>query len=274
MATAEKRYYALTQQQEQIVSVEKVFPGTSVNTIVNAAVAEKSLTAEQIADGLSEVVKGIDTLHIRFTEQNGDIVQYFEQEESSAFERECFLADEAGYAAFLSLQAGSCLFGLDKPLYRFAIVTRPDGRLGVVASFHHAIADAWSCAAVLMEAVSNALRGKAQTAASFERLLASEQQEEKPGTIKKRMRNRDYWAQKYEDYSGNNTYAIRPGMDLRCSRLRFEIPSALYDGLQSFCKRLDYSMPMVFLGMVSLVKAYRDGEKFATVGFAALGRRG
>lgn len=274
MATTEKRYYALTQQQEQIVSVEKVFPGTSVNTIVNAAVAEKSLTAEQIADGLSEVVKGIDTLHIRFTEQNGEIVQYFEQEESSAFERECFLADEAGYAAFLSLQAGSCLFGLDKPLYRFAIVTRPDGRLGVVASFHHAIADAWSCAAVLMEAVSNALRGKAQTAASFERLLASEQQEEKPGTIKKRMRNRDYWAQKYEDYSGNNTYAIRPGMDLRCSRLRFEIPSALYDGLQSFCKRLDYSMPMVFLGMVSLVKAYRDGEKFATVGFAALGRRG
>lgn len=267
-----KKYYALTHQQEQIISVEMVFPNTSVNTIVNTSVANTSLSLDDISRVLCETVKSVDTLRVRFSEQDGKIVQYFTDEYPQFITHKSFIGNQEEYDSYLAQRAECCLFGFDKPLCHFEIVTRPDGEFEVVASFHHSIADAWSCATVLTRVLSELSQGKEPNVYSFEQHLIDISAVNEQKSAHKREKDRIYWKTKFENYVGNEKYVIEPQTDIRCTRLHYELSSEQSYALHDYCKKLNCSLPMVFLGLISLIKAYRNGENFATISFAALGR--
>ena len=268
------KYYALTDRQNQIISTELFFPGTSVNTIVNTAIVTASISLEELTKVLYKAISSIDTMRVRITEQNGKIVQYFSDEKPAAIVHKSFISDDKSYASYLTQRAEQCLFEFDKPLYCFEIVTRPNGKLELVASFHHVIADAWSCATVLTSAICEVFRGNEPNVSSFEQKLAALSAGADNKIIARYVRDRIYWQTKFEDYSGNTKHVVTPETNLRCERLHYDISREIVNGLNEFCKKINISLPEILLGLVLLIKAYKNGENFETIAFASLGRRG
>lgn len=140
-------YYDLTHPQKRIWYVEKVNNRSPVNIIGGLMRIYGKIDVHMLIEAIKTVIKGSDSIRMRFTELEGKPVQYvceYDEEDIEFIDFSGF-DDEKGHFETWYTSTMSTLFQLlNAKLYRFYVYKLNTDEYGFLLRIHHLIADGWS----------------------------------------------------------------------------------------------------------------------------------
>ena len=140
----EKRF-PLSLSQWNILNLERVLGGTSVNNISTTVRITGRLDFPVLQQSISLVIEHDPTLRTRLTEADGTVSQYH-----ASFEKETFPVydfsntSKEGIENWENAVTRELIPLFDGPLYRFILFRDSENGGGVLVKLHHIIADGWS----------------------------------------------------------------------------------------------------------------------------------
>lgn len=134
--------YKLTSQQKNIFMVDKVYPNTSVNTVMGIFNIEKDLDIICCQKVLNNMIKRNDSFRIRIHE-NVDVCQSFDEYKEEVFDV-IDVKNNDEYEAYINSQIGTTFDVCRDKLYDFKILNRGNSKGSIIIKTHHIISDAWT----------------------------------------------------------------------------------------------------------------------------------
>lgn len=270
-------YFSLSCSQKNIVSLEKVFPGTSVSNICATIHMEGDVDYELLQESLHLVLQKDKTLHIRLLEKDRALMQYYAEYRKEEFSIYDFSrASKEGFETWEKSEAEQP-FSLDGALYQFKLFRRGEGRGGFLMKLHHLIGDGWS-AISLCNKIGNTYLGLLEgKEISFDKAPDyKEYVEEEQKYLSSRMFGKDetYWKDVLK--KGGEPALFKTISSAEISpvgrRVSYELPERLNQAVYRYCEEKRVS-PFAVFYMALAVYLRRTGteERFA-IGVPILNR--
>ncbi len=136
--------FPLSFSQKNILDLERILPGTSVNHICTTLRIKGTFEIRLLQESIHQVLEKDRSMHIRMVDREDGTFQYY-----ASYQREDFpIYDFSNVRrdSFESWEEAMVkkTFRLDGPLYFFAIFKEGENGGGVFIKCHHLIADGWS----------------------------------------------------------------------------------------------------------------------------------
>ena len=137
--------FPLSLSQMNILNLERVIPGTSVNNISTTIRIEGRLDFPMLQKSISLVIESDPSLRARLVEENGEVLQYHAPYEPKIFPVYDFSnTSKEGIENWESAVTHELIPLFDGPLYRFILFRDSENSGGILVKLHHIIADGWS----------------------------------------------------------------------------------------------------------------------------------
>ncbi len=139
------RRFPLSLSQLNILNLERVLAGTSVNNICTTVRIVGRLDFPVLQQSINLIIERDPSLRTRLVEENKEVLQYH-----APFEKESFPVYDFSNTSKEGIENWENaitreLIGLfDGPLYRFVLFRDSENSGGVLVKLHHIIADGWS----------------------------------------------------------------------------------------------------------------------------------
>ena len=270
-------YFPLSLSQQNILSLEKIYPGTSVNNISTTVRIKGNLDFRLLQESIQLVLEKDTSIHTRLKEQDGDLVQYHE-----VYVREDFPVYDFSNTSKEGIENWEIAvtrepIPLDGPLYRFVLFQDGEGSGGILVKLHHIIADGWS-QIMLCNRIANTylelLGGKEVSLTEAPDYKLHVEEEQQYLQSKAFSKDEAYW-QDVVSKSGEpsvlksvNSAAISPVG----RRVSFELPQILNHAIYSYCQEKRVAPFAVFyMALAIYFKRIGGAERF-TIGVPIFNR--
>lgn len=137
--------FPLSLSQMNILNLERVIPGTSINNISTTIRIEGRLDFPVLQKSINLVIENDPSLRARLVEENGEVLQYHAPYEPQVFPVYDFSStSREGIENWESAVTHELIPLYNGPLYRFILFRDSETGGGVLVKLHHIIADGWS----------------------------------------------------------------------------------------------------------------------------------
>lgn len=270
-------YFPLSLSQQNILNLERIFPGTSVNNISTTVRIKGNLDFRLLQESIHLVLEKDASINTRLTEQDGKLVQYH-----VPYVREDFPVYDFSNTSREGIENWEIAvtrepIPLDGPLYRFILFQDGEGSGGILVKLHHIIADGWS-QIMLCNKLANTylelLGGKEITLAEAPDYKLHVEEEQQYLASKAYTKDEAYWKDIISK-SGEpsvlksvNSAAVSPVG----RRVSFELPQILNHAIYSYCQEKRVAPFAVFyMALAIYFKRIGGAERF-TIGVPIFNR--
>lgn len=270
--------FPLSLSQQNILNLERSFPGTSINNISTTVRIKGQLDFPLLQESIHCVLEKDVSLSTRLKEVNSGVLQYH-----VPYIRENFPVydfgntSEEGFSSWEAAVTRERIPLFEGLLYRFILFRDGEGSGGFLVKIHHIIADGWSQVMIcnrIGQTYLELLAGKIpslEEAPDYELHVQEEQD-----YLKSKAFSRDgrYWKQILEQ-SGEpsvlkavNSAVVSPVGN----RLSFELPQVLNHAIYSFCQEKRVApFAVMYMALAIYFKRIGGADRF-TVGVPIFNR--
>lgn len=147
MECNERCYYNLTHSQKRIWYIEKVELNSPLHNIGGCLKISKNVNIEKLKETINIVIKKNEALRLRFTEKDGQPVQYisdFKEELIDFLDFSNFDEPQIEYEKWSNSTFEKAFKLENSKLYYFRIYKINEREYGILLKIHHIISDGWS----------------------------------------------------------------------------------------------------------------------------------
>ena len=270
--------FPLSLSQKNILNLERVIPGTSVNNISTTVRIEGRLDFPVLQQSINLVIESDSSLRARLVEENGEVLQYHAPYETQTFPVFDFSnTSKEGIENWERAVTYELIPLYEGPLYRVILFRDSENSGGILVKLHHIIADGWS-QIMLCNKIGRTylelLTGKKPdlpVATDYE-LHVMEEQEYLASKAYKR--DEIYWrevikgAKEPSVLKSVNSAAVSP----IGRRLSFELPQILNHAIYTYCINNRVAPFAVFYMALAIYFKRNGGESNFTIGVPIFNR--
>ncbi len=137
----DKNLYDLTSPQKNILSIEKYYNNTSINTNCGVAEINQKVDFKKLSEAVTLLIKNNSIFRLKFDQTDTVMRQYFD--ESFSYSPKIFeITNKKDLVELKKTYSHKALFNA-KHLFEFAIYRLPNEHGGIIGSVHHLLSDSW-----------------------------------------------------------------------------------------------------------------------------------
>ena len=155
-----KKMYDLTNPQKNILSIEKYYSNTAVNTNCGVAEIKEIVDFDKLSQAITLVIKNNPIFNLKFDIIDGNMKQFF-SEPISYIPKINELKNESELLNLEKELGRTALFNATY-MFNFEIFKFPNQHGGVIGAVHHLIADSWGVGLMfdeILKTYTSLLRG-------------------------------------------------------------------------------------------------------------------
>jgi amino acid adenylation domain-containing protein/non-ribosomal peptide synthase protein (TIGR01720 family) len=269
--------FELTQPQQRVWNIEKIYPGTPIHNIGGVSVFDKGILLDRLEMAFLFSIKQNNSFQIRICQDGDTPMQYMVSDEGKIeLDVVDFSLYPDSYTRFQqwAKQEFSKPFNLtDSPLYYIALIKIDQQQTAFLLKVHHIIIDGWSVSLFLNQVYE---RYRVITGDQFEngvtRFDYFDFVKDEVKYMQSDAFNKDkiFWKERFEDFSPS----IYKGntRSLAGKRQDFVLPSELSERIIRYTKEGNFSLNIFFVAIVLLVEQRNSGNNDLTIGLPLLNR--
>ncbi len=231
-------YYKLTHPQKRIWYVDKLNSNNSLHNIGGSLNINNRVEVDKLKETLNHLIETNEGLRIRFTQKDGQPVQYvydFKKEniEFINFSNKQNPIEE--FKKYLENTFKENFIIEDNQLYHFVICKISDKEYRLLSKFHHIIADGWSISLIekqICETYNKLTKGKYQCFEENYSYIEYIKEENQYLNSDRFIRNKNFWNKKFKNIPEEFLY--KSFNNLEGKRLSFNIDSDLSNKIRTF----------------------------------------
>lgn len=263
-------YYRLSHAQKRAWDIEKAHPNTSMENIGGVVLIKGQPDLELIKRAINIFLMKNSGIRLRFTEKDGQVLQYIYPYEAEDFEYIDFSNDENPEKSFnvWSQKTFSTPFKLENNnLYYLGIFKINSEKWGVMLKIHHIICDGWGTSIIqkdILKTYMKLLKGEEidlNPAPSFIDFLMKEEKYLKSPQY---LKDKEYWNNKFsnitEDFLYKSTDAVKG------KRKVFKIERQHSINIKNYLEKKNLSINTFFLILLALYLKHKTGKNDIIVG--------
>ncbi len=253
-----KGLYPLSYPQKGIWYLEKMYPSTGMANISATLKFETKLDVRAANEALNHSIAKNETLRLRITEIDGDAFQYVSPFEPAAFDFIDFSGkDISELYKWDSMMNEEPIYGMDSPLYYFAIIKINDNMAGFFAKLHHLISDAWTLVNLGNELISNyfnIINGVTLSADKKPSYLEYLESEAEYFSSPRFEKDEEYWLERFSTIPELTALKSRKQIStsLASNRLTFKLPEKLCTKIRPHCEKHKTSIFSLYMGAMAV----------------------
>ena len=272
------KYFPLSLSQQNILSLERAFAGTSINNISTTIRIHGRLDVLVLQQSINLVIERDMALRTRLTTVDGEVMQYYEPYVKEDFQVFDFSnTSEEGIENWENAVTRELIPLENGPLYRFVLFKNAECGGGVLIKIHHIIADGWS-QVMLCNKIGNTyielLSGKQPSLELSPDYRLHIKEEQDYVSSNSYLRDERYWksivGQSSEALSLKNvsSAAISPVG----RRMSFELPQILNHAIYTYCEKKRVAPFAVFYMALAIYFKRIGGNDRFTIGVPIFNR--
>ena len=273
--------FPLSQSQRNIWELEQVYVNNPMNNICTSIRIKGRIDVALVTQCINQVLKHDSALRTRFTLVNGSPFQFHLDYREETFPFFNFsMADEDGFSRWENTIAQMAMPLCESPLYQFYIYKFDEKTGGILIKLHHLIADGWSVVDLANRISSIYLKLLSAEEANIEFMYSYEQhvQNEKKYIESELFeKDRQYWADKVEEFSGERAF-LRNNNETNTScaadRCSFHFPELLNHAIVKFCDQNRIAPFMVYCAALAVFLQRMSGNNQMCLGVPVVNRSG
>ncbi|SFB07860.1 non-ribosomal peptide synthetase [Clostridium frigidicarnis] len=254
MGSNERNYYNLTHPQKRIWYIDKVNLNSSLHNIGGCLNINEKIDIDKMQETLNLIIKSNEGLRLRFTERDGQPVQYVHAFQKENIDVLDFTKNEKPKEEYKKWSENLFKrnFNMeDNQLYYFAIYKISEKESGVLLKIHHIISDGWSISLIekqICEIYSKLIHSEGIYLDEYYSYVDFIKEEVEYLRSERFMKNKNFWREKFDDIPEEFLYKTSNSIEGR--RLCFNIDSELSNKIKKFVDDKKYSLNTFFIAML------------------------
>lgn len=268
------KLFNLTDQQENVWNSEMFYSGTNINSIGGYILIKEKVDLKLLEKAANIYIEKNEITNYQFDLKDGNPIQYLK--DYAPFKLKPVPLDSTYALDKLTTKIVDEPFKIiNSNLYKFKLFTLPDGTGGIIAVFHHLIADAWSLSLFISEFIDiyyNLLKGNNEfnSYPAYSEYISSCESYENSSRFTK---DKNYWD---SVFASNPTLTyISKKRDIASSNSNRTICSfedSFYTKILEYCKNHKCSVYTFFMAIFSIYLAKINSASSAILGTPVLNR--
>ncbi|MBQ6181485.1 MAG: hypothetical protein IJK31_07345 [Ruminococcus sp.] len=234
---------------------EQYYPYTSVNSICMEIIFSKKIDYDKINEAINIMLKSCPMMRTQICTTNIGIKQYISEYRKKYFPMiELDTMDD--YEKWREEKLYECVYGSDKPLYRFYIVRIKDESKWIIyTNIHHLLTDANGNYIVIDRIIRN-IDGD-ETEARINDYDYSEYIAKEKNYLKSRTYYNDtkFWQEITSEYEGQALFTSDNDGNIEHIRYKSNFSSEMSTDVKEFCEKHDISVPCFFYAIYGFLKS-------------------
>lgn len=273
-----KEFYQLTHPQKRIWYIEKLYPNTSLNNIGGVSKVSGKVNFKLLEDALNLFIKRNDGIRLRFTERNGEVLQYFSdfsEVKIDFFDFSSRKDPEGEFSAWTMSEMEKPFTLLNSDLFYFAMYKVNDEKTGFLGKFHHIIADGWSINILtdevyrIYQQLSNGEEVEDSLRYSYTEYINHEQ---KYLNSERFIKNQTFWKEKFADIPEPLFHTKSDSIN--GERVCFPLENNISEQIQQFCAANKFSLNTFFTALFLIYLSKTTQRRELVIGLPVLNRSG
>lgn len=268
------KLFNLTDQQENVWNSEMFYSGTNINSIGGYILIKEKVDLKLLEKAANIYIEKNEITNYQFDLKDGNPIQYLQ--DYIPFKLKPVSLDSTYDLDKLTTKIVDEPFKIiNSNLYKFKLFTLPDGTGGIIAVFHHLIADAWSLSLFISEFTDiyyNLLKGNNEfnSYPAYSEYISSCESYENSSRFTK---DKNYWD---SVFASNPTLTyISKKRDItssNSSRTICSFEDSFYTKILEYCKDHKCSVYTFFMAIFSIYLAKINSASSAILGTPVLNR--
>ena len=271
-------YFPLSLSQQNILNLERAFPGTSINNISTTVHVNGRLDYLWLQESIHRILENDDSLRTQLTTVDGELVQYHVPYDRIDFQVYDFCSTNSESIANWEIAVTREPLPLENsPLYRFVLFRDGENHGGVLVKLHHIIADGWSQISIcnkIGRTYLELLTGKEVSLAPAPDYELHVLEEQRYLASKAFTRDERYWKKMLE--TSGEPSVLKSVTSAAISpvgrRMSFELPQLLNHAIYSFCMEKRVAPFAVFYMALAIYFKRIGGADRFTIGVPIFNR--
>ena len=268
------KLFNLTDQQKNVWNSEMFYSGTNINSIGGYILIKQKVNLELLEKAANIYIEKNESTNYNFDLKDGSPIQYFK--DYVPFKLKPISLDNIDDLNTITNKIVNEPFKtINSNLYKFKLFILPDGTGGIIAVFHHLIADAWSLSLFISEFIdiySNLLKGNNSfnSYPAYSEYISSCENYENSSRFTK---DKDYWDSVFAS-NPTLTYISRKRdiTNSNSSRTICSFEDSFYTRILDYCKIHKCSVYTFFMAIFSIYLAKINSSSSAILGTPVLNR--
>lgn len=254
MECNEKCYYNLTHSQKRIWYIDKVNLNSPLHNIGGCLKISKSINVEKLKETINIVINKNEALRLRFTEKDGQPVQYisdFKEELIDFLDFSNFDQPQIEYEKW-SKSIFEKAFKLENSkLYYFGIYKINEREYGILLNIHHIISDGWSISLIekqICEIYSKLVKNETICQNEYYSYIDFIKEEKEYLNSDRFAKNKSFWNEKFN--SVPEEFLYNTSNSLEGKRESFNIGNDLSKKISRFVEDSKCSLNIFFIAIL------------------------
>lgn len=272
----QKTLFELIEAQKRIWYTQMLYPQSSMYNIGGIARINGKINVSYLKEAIIKTIHLYDALSIRFTNDEGKIFQYFDDEHEPNIEIVDFRNDtdsRSAYEQWLNVKLKELFVMYDKPLYDIVIIKFGEREFGYFIKMHHIISDGWSIQMFtrkmcdIYDAIYNNVSiNLSNTSYSYRDYMISENNYIVSNRYQK---NEEFWLKEFKNAP---CIAAKLSNEVLAKRKTCEIGVDNSDRIYRFCKSNNVSLNSFFISIYLLANSLLHNMEEDIISIPLLGR--
>lgn len=274
----ERIYYNLTHPQKRIWYINKVNLNSPLHNIGGCLKINESIDIEKMKETLNLIIKTNEGLRLRFTEKDGQPVQYlyeFQKENINFLDFSNYEMPGEEHKKWVESLFEKNFQLEDNEAYYFAIYKISEEEYGVLLNIHHIIADGWSISLIqkqVCETYSKLTKNENIHIDESHSYIDFIKDENKYLNSDRFIKNKNFWNEKFKSVSEEFLY--KTSNNLEGERKSFNIDSDLSSEIKRFAKEKKCSLNTFFISILLIYINKTTYKKDLVIGTPVFNRAG
>lgn len=269
-----KKLFNLSSQQKNVWNSEMFYSGTNINSIGGYILINEKVDTKLLEKAANIYIEKNEVTHYHFDLKDGNPFQALQ--DYTYFKLESVSLDSVKSLDNLTTKiVGKPFTLINSDLYKFKLFTLPDGTGGIIAVFHHLIADAWSLSLFISEFIdiySNLSKGNVEfnSYPAYSEYLSSY---EEYLNSSKFTKDKDYWDSVFDSNPTLTYISNKRGItNSSSSRTICSFENSFYTKILEYCKDHKCSVYTFFMAIFCIYLAKINSTSSAILGTPVLNR--
>ena len=273
-----RNYYNLTHPQKRIWYIDKMNLNSPLHNIGGCLKINEKIDIEKMEESINFIIKSNEGLRLRFTENDGQPVQYiydFEKENIDFVDFSDYKNPREEQQRWSQKVLKKSFILEDNKLYNFCIYKISEGEYGVLLNIHHIIADGWSISLIerqiceIYSSVRNEKEIKPQKYYSYINFI---DQENKYLSSDRFIKNKEFWKEKFSGVPEDFLY--KTFNSLEGKRQSFNVDNDLFKEIKKFIDEKNCSLNTFFISMLLIYINKTTCKRDLSIGIPVFNRSG
>ncbi|OIJ31387.1 non-ribosomal peptide synthetase [Staphylococcus sp. LCT-H4] len=257
--------YILSEAQREIIQLEEYYENTSINNIAALVTIKDKVKTSDIEKSLNHLIQIHDSYRIKIKKVNTEYKQYIDAFQSKTFDYIDFNANQKGFDQWIHTQVKSNIFNLNSDLFKFVILTLPQGDTGILLLQHHIISDGWSMTIAGNTLCESLIYGNKNENFEYTYLncIEDEINYKNSGRF---VKDKQFWLKKTENLEDNELFENNWMHSAQEDRLNYQLSDDFTQKIINFCERNTLSISNLFSAVMQILKHKKTSSNKNSIG--------